>query len=89
MKVLKKQDTENWTYKHICSGCDSELEVEAKDLRHKRYDGDPREPGYDSYSAQCVVCQSEIGIPENKIPKLIQLEAKNKTSRRSTNYFDR
>lgn len=89
MKILKKQDVSQWNYKHTCSNCDSELEVEAKDLRHQHYDGDQRDPAYDSYSAQCAVCVTSFTIPENKIPKLIQIEAKGKSSKSSGNYFDR
>jgi hypothetical protein len=86
MKIIKKQDTTNWTYKHICSGCDTELEIEAKDLIHRHYDGDFREPGYDKYSANCAVCQCDISVQENKIPRLIQIEAKKRSSGNRTNY---
>lgn len=89
MKVIKKQDVSDWKYLHNCSNCDSQLEVEAKDLRYSHYDGDMREPGYDSYSAQCAVCSQAFTVPSNKIPKLIQIEAKDRTQRHSTNYFDR
>jgi hypothetical protein len=89
MKVIKKVDVSDWTYKHTCSGCDSELEVEAKDICHQHYDGDVREPGYDKYSANCVVCSCSISIPAIKIPKLLQVEIQNRTKRSSSNYFDR
>ncbi len=89
MKVLKKVETAGWSYRHNCSNCDSELEVEAKDLRYHRYDGDMREPGYDAFQAQCAVCSQAFNVPTNKIPKLIQIEAKDRTQRHSTNYFDR
>jgi hypothetical protein len=89
MKIIKKEDTSGWKYRHTCANCDSELEVEAKDLRYTRYDGDMREPGYDSYSAQCAVCSQTFNVLANKIPKLIQIEAKDRTQRHSTNYFDR
>ena len=89
MKVIKKTDVSGWAYKHTCSGCDSELEIEAKDVHHRYIDGDPREPGYDSYSASCCVCDCSISIPSSKIPKLLQVEIQNRTKRRSSNYFDR
>jgi hypothetical protein len=91
MKVIKKEDTSHWTYKHICKDCDSELEVEAKDLRHTHYDGDFRDPAYDTYSAQCAVCTRTFTVPVNKIPKLIQIEAQGRTQRYSGSggYFDR
>ncbi len=90
MKVIKKEDTSNWGYKHTCSGCDTELLVEAKDVRHQRIDGDPREPGWDKYTANCSECGGEIGIPESKIPKILRVEIQNRTKRYSgTGYFDR
>lgn len=89
MKVIKKEDVSNWGYKHTCSGCDSELLIEAKDVRHQRFDGDPREPGYDKYTAECVVCSQPIIIPESKIPKILRVEIQNRTKRNSSNYFDR
>ncbi len=89
MKVLKKADVSNWSYKHTCSGCDSELQIEAADISYRYYDGDMREPGYDSYSTNCCVCSASINVPGNKIPKLLQVEIKNRTNRRSSNYFDR
>lgn len=88
MKVLKKQDITGWKHNHTCSNCESELEVEAKDLRHYRYDGDCREPGYDAFSAQCAVCSTAFTIPSNKIPKLLQIEVKDRTARYSSGYKD-
>lgn len=89
MKVIKKQDTTQWSHKHTCDKCDSELEVEPKDLRHKHYDGDFRDPAYDVYLAQCPVCADEFTISSKRIPKLIQIEAQERTARRTTGYFDR
>jgi hypothetical protein len=89
MKVIKKQDITNWSYKHICDNCESELEVEGKDLRYNKYDGDMREPGYVTYSACCAVCSEIFTIDEKKIPRLLQIEAEKRTARSSTGYFDR
>lgn len=92
MKVIKKEDISNWTYKYTCSNCDSELEVESGDLKYTRHDGDMREPGYDKYTANCAVCSNMFTILESKIPKLIKLAAKNKSSsspRGGNSYFDR
>lgn len=94
MKVLKKQDVTNWSYKHTCVHCDSELEAEASDLSFGHVDGDMREPGYDYFWATCTVCGMNFNVLTDKIPKLVQLAAKekekNKTSRgNSGNYFDR
>lgn len=90
MKILKKQDVSNWAHKHTCVNCESELELDAKDLRYHRYDGDMREPGYDSFDAACAVCSQTFSVPIAKIPKLIQIEARERTTRLSSgNYFDR
>ncbi len=90
MKILKKEDTSNWGYKCTCFGCDSELLVEAKDVGHQHFDGDPREPGYDKYTANCAVCSQQIVIPESKIPKVLRVEIQNRTKRYSGGgYFDR
>ncbi len=80
MKILKKQDVSNWTHKHTCANCESELEVEPKDLTHTHYDGDMREPGYDNFNASCAVCSQSFTVPIAKIPKLIQIEAKNRSA---------
>lgn len=90
MKVIKKQDVSAWNYKHTCTNCDSELEVDAKDLIHHHYDGDQREPAYDSFTAICAVCSNSFTIFNDKIPKIIQVETKNRTARLSTgSYWDR
>lgn len=90
MKVIKKENVDGWSRKHICGSCNSELEVEAKDLRHYSYQGDQRDPGYDAFKATCAVCHQEFTVPSNEIPKLIQIEAKGR-SRQSphTSYLDR
>lgn len=87
MKILSKQDVSQWTYVHVCSTCESKLEVEAKDLSHHHYDGDMREPSYDSYSASCPVCHTSFNITEKNIPKLIQVETKAKSARSTSDYF--
>src|SRR5713226_9368347 len=76
MKVLKQIDTSNWTYKHTCVTCESELEAEKIDIKFHHHNGDQREPGYDSWSAKCPVCSSSFNIPTNKIPKAVQVEIK-------------
>jgi hypothetical protein len=89
MKVLNKPDVSNWSYKHRCDNCECELEVEAKDLRYYRYEGDMRESGYETYSAACAVCNDDFTIPNEKVPRLIQLEAQDRTKRVTTSQWDR
>ena len=81
MKVVKKQDIENWKYNITCFECDSELEVEVNDLILERYDGDFREPPYEEYNTNCAVCKESLHIPIKYIPKLAQMEVKNRTKK--------
>ena len=81
MKIIKKQDVSNWSYKHTCLTCESELEVEADDLIYNHYDGDMREPGYTVYQFACPVCQIVCDLDPMRIPKLIQINTKNKHNR--------
>lgn len=87
MKVLHKPDVSKWSYKHKCTNCDCELEIEASDLKHYHYDGDSREPGYDSYSIVCAVCTQSFTIPSDKIPRLIQISAKKNLS--ASDYYNK
>jgi len=90
MKVIKKENVENWSHRITCSACNSELEVEAKDLKHIRYDGDQREPGYDKFYANCAICSDQLTIPSNNVPKLLQIEARNRSARNTNcTYWDR
>ncbi len=84
MKIIAKQDVSNWSYHHTCSKCETQLEVEANDLHHYHYDGDYRDPSYDSYSACCTVCSQSFTVPTNKIPKLIQIEAQKRAPKHSS-----
>ena len=93
MKVLKTTDITEWNYKHICNTCDSELEVEGKDIKYTYHDScDPREPSYETWQATCPICKESFNIPADKIPKLIRVEAKSRNTRSSYGYwaqFDR
>ena len=87
MKILKKPDS-NWSYKHTCIKCDAELEVEKSDVSMRHFDGDQREPSYDSFTAACPVCQDTFSIPENKIPKIVKVEMEQAKSKIYRNYWD-
>lgn len=73
MKIIKKEDISHWTYKIICSGCDSELEAESSDLKRTYYAGDFRDPESESFYVVCPVCSKGNAIAESKIPKLIKI----------------
>ena len=92
MKVLKQADTSAWRYKFTCSKCDSELEAEGSDLKHKHVDGgDMRDPypSYDLYTVNCAVCQESRNVPEKDIPKALIHQVKERCKLRSSSYFDR
>lgn len=73
MKILKRPDT-NWSMKHTCVKCTAELEVEKTDISYKYVEGDRNEPGYDSYSSNCPLCQTIIHIIGKNIPQAVQVE---------------
>jgi hypothetical protein len=91
MKIIKRPDS-TWSYKHTCKQCTAELEVEKGDVKHHSYNGDQREPGYETWQATCPVCSSAFDIPINVIPKIVQIEIKNGLPSAGTTYggpFDR
>lgn len=81
MKILKTHNPADWSLKLTCNKCDSELEVEAKDVGHEWMNGDMREPGYDSYAIQCPVCEEVIDLSKDKLPKVVQLQAQGQALR--------
>lgn len=76
MKIINKVDVSSWKFEHKCPGCDSTLEVEAKDLLCSHYDGDFREGAYDTFYTHCVVCAYMLTVPSDYIPKLLQAMVK-------------
>lgn len=79
MKIIKRPNTE-WSMKYTCSNCTAELEIEKGDVRFHSYPGDMREPGYNTWTTNCPVCDVLIDIAENKLPKAVQVEIKKKGS---------
>lgn len=86
MKIIKKEDVSRWNYKHKCINCDTELLIEAADVKYYHYDGDFREPSYDTYTANCIVCGKSFNIPIRDVPKLIQVEARKRQPVKSSGY---
>ena len=76
MKIVKKTDTTNWSHKHICSQCDTELLIEKGDIKYKYEPGDFRDPSYESWFCNCPVCSAGIHVPADRIPKAVQVEIK-------------
>lgn len=89
MKIIKKADISNWSHKFTCNSCDSELEAESSDLFYSFHSGYGRETDYETYSVKCAVCNTSHTVKDSVIPKALKLEVKERTQRRSSNYFDR
>lgn len=84
MKILNKVDISDWSYKHHCEQCDSDLELDKSDVCY--FDGGPRNDG-ESYFAHCAVCSQRFYISERLIPKLLKLEIRRKPC--VEEYYDR
>jgi transcription elongation factor Elf1 len=80
MKILKKAEANTWKHVFTCEKCESELEAEAIDVIHVHHAGDMRDPSYDSYHVTCAVCDHKHDLMTNKLPKVVQLEAKKRSS---------
>lgn len=80
MKIIKKVDTKEWSLKCTCSQCDTELEAEAGDVKVTHVSGYGRDSDYDAWSVNCPVCSNTISLKQDNIPKLIRVNAKQKSS---------
>lgn len=89
MKIIKKVDTSNWKYHVTCDKCDTELEADASDVSHKHYDGDQREPSYDGYYVFCPVCNQQLTVSKDKLPKALQIQIQNRNKKIYGGPFDR
>ena len=89
MKILKTVDISNWSYKHKCSACESELEVEENDLKYYYDAGDYRESSVEYVSAICPICNTSFRIPSNCVSKILLLKVKNRTKTNSYDIYDR
>lgn len=92
MKVIKRADTSAWKFKFTCCSCDSELEAESKDLSYRYVEGgDSRDPypASEEYSVHCCVCSTRRIVPEAGLTKAVKHEAKERSQRHSTSYWDR
>ena len=69
-----------WSYTFMCSECDSELQADASDLIHHHYDGDQREPGYETWCITCPVCAHSTIVKDDKIPKIVKINHAKKQS---------
>jgi hypothetical protein len=83
MKILNKIDVSDWSYKHHCDNCDSDLELDKNDICY--FYGGQRDG--DSYFANCAVCSQRFYISESLIPKLLRLEIRIKPT--AEKYYDR
>jgi len=76
MKIIQAPDTA-WSYKCTCSTCGAVLQVEKQDVKYEWHD-DPRDGGYDTWSAVCPCCQHGISVPVTGMSKAVQLEIRDK-----------
>lgn len=88
MKVISKPDTTNWKYRHTCVKCEAVLDVEKGDVKYHNYPGDFRDPGYETWSANCPICSSSISVPVSAIPKAVQMEIKKGLPSPGTSFAD-
>lgn len=75
MKIISQIDTSTWSHKCKCGNCESQLEVEASDIRHSHSKSDGIYPSSDSYYVCCPVCSYSVIILTNDMPKIVQIEA--------------
>lgn len=64
MRVIEKKEPE---IEFVCPHCKSRLAVHQSDIRYwskRDYDGSTS----DGFTAQCIVCKSEMAIPERLVP---------------------
>jgi len=89
MKILKRVDTNNWSYKYTCTQCESELEVEKGDIKYQFHSGYGRETDYETWTATCPVCQNHFHIPDKNFSSALKVEIKSgKLSSPGTVYLD-
>jgi hypothetical protein len=88
MKVIEAPNT-NWTKNITCGACTAVLQIETTDLHLNHYDGDFREPAYDSYYVCCALCGNQCTISESDIPKAVKAAIKLKAQSSRSNYYDR
>ena len=81
MKILEKGiNKNNWTLEVKCNGnyvtkgCNTLLEINAKDIKHKVYNNKD-----DEYYVICPICKQPITVEDAKIPDVIKKYARNNT----------
>ncbi len=91
MKVISKVDVSNWSHKHKCIHCDSELELDNKDIQYTYVNGDQREmtSGYEKFYANCAVCSNQFTIETALIPKALQLNVRKRSNDYASYYYNR
>lgn len=79
MQVISKPDTNNWSTKHTCDNCDSKLEINGEDIIYKLECQGFYDIESDAYYVDCPVCSELSYVQESEIPKLVCIEAKNRS----------
>jgi endogenous inhibitor of DNA gyrase (YacG/DUF329 family) len=83
MKIIKQVDISNWAYKHTCADCETEMEADKSDINYQYVAGDRNEIGSDRFHFACPVCSKIVYIPNDKIPKALQIRIKAENNNRS------
>lgn len=89
MKVVKKLDIAAWRKRFECKTCESQLEIEAGDVKYEYHSGYGRDTDYETWTVRCPVCQTQHNVVKTDIPKAVQIAIKSKgLSSPGTQYVD-
>lgn len=82
MKVIKAPEVA-WSCKCTCTACEAELLIEKSDVKYQ-YFSDPRDGGYETWTAACPLCSSQLSVSTRAMSKAVQLEIKQGKNARPT-----
>lgn len=85
MKVISTPNVTNWSKRHTCTNCDSELEIE---LSHLTYESDRRNGG--DFCTKCPICKNYIYVMEGEIPKILKIKILNNENQKNAgDYYNK
>lgn len=92
MKIIKQVDISNWKIEHTCVKCETVMEVEKSDIHYSYSEPDrPSDIGQDTFYFSCPICQDNIYLAPDRLPKVLQVLLKRNHTNPSSGggYFDR